>query len=223
MLTNNVTKLRGFHCYKILPLVYDESLSYMELNCKVVQKLNEVIEQLENLSIDILDEAKAYTDSAIANQQTFINEKITELELLIENTTVTFNQKINELQTQYSQFTSAVNAQLTVFKNLLDDLDKKIDDSVIGVNARTDLKIEQNNEYIFEQIEEHLTDNLKVVNMFTGADVTIQEMFNYLGNLHVDDGIKYSALASRNITYTDYAGLGMTYTDLVLHGNTLIP
>lgn len=223
MLTNNVTKLRGFHCYKILPLVYDESLSYMELNCKVVQKLNEVIEQLENISIDILDEAKAYTDSAIEGQQTFINEKIAELELLIENTTHTFDEKINQLQTQYSQFTSSVNAQLTVFKNLLDDLSVKIDESVIGVNARTDLKIEQNNEYIFEQIEEHLSENIKVVNMFTGGLETIQDMFNYLGNLHVEDGIKYSALASRNITYTDYADLDMTYTDLVLHGNTLIP
>ena len=39
-----VEKLR-FWCNKILPLVYDESLSYYELLCKVTQKLNELIEQ----------------------------------------------------------------------------------------------------------------------------------------------------------------------------------
>lgn len=33
-----------YWCYKVLPLVYDESLSYYEVLCKVVTKLNEVIE-----------------------------------------------------------------------------------------------------------------------------------------------------------------------------------
>lgn len=33
-----------FWCQKVLPLVYDESLSYYEVLCKVRDKLNEVIE-----------------------------------------------------------------------------------------------------------------------------------------------------------------------------------
>lgn len=33
-----------FWCQKILPAVYDDSLSYYELLCKVIDKLNEVIE-----------------------------------------------------------------------------------------------------------------------------------------------------------------------------------
>ena len=32
-----------FWCQKVLPLVYDESLSYYEVLCKVVAKLNELI------------------------------------------------------------------------------------------------------------------------------------------------------------------------------------
>ena len=39
--------------YAIMPLVYDESLSYVELLNKVVAKLNEVIEQTNNLSTHI--------------------------------------------------------------------------------------------------------------------------------------------------------------------------
>ena len=31
-------------CYKVLPLVYDDSLSYYELLCKVISKLNEIID-----------------------------------------------------------------------------------------------------------------------------------------------------------------------------------
>ena len=33
-----------FWCQKILPAVYDDSLSYYELLCKVIDKLNEIIE-----------------------------------------------------------------------------------------------------------------------------------------------------------------------------------
>lgn len=39
----DINKLK-FWCHKVLPLVYDDSLSYYEVLCKVVQKLNEVIE-----------------------------------------------------------------------------------------------------------------------------------------------------------------------------------
>lgn len=34
-----------FWCYKVLPLVYDDSLSYYEVLCKVVNYINELIEQ----------------------------------------------------------------------------------------------------------------------------------------------------------------------------------
>lgn len=43
MCGEDMDKLR-YWCYKVLPLVYDDSLSYYEVLCKVVQKLNEVID-----------------------------------------------------------------------------------------------------------------------------------------------------------------------------------
>ena len=42
-----------FWCQKVLPLVYDDSLSYYELLCKVVCKLNELAENENNLSDEI--------------------------------------------------------------------------------------------------------------------------------------------------------------------------
>ena len=37
-----------YHVQAVLPTVYDDSLSYYELLNKVVQKLNEVIDQMNN-------------------------------------------------------------------------------------------------------------------------------------------------------------------------------
>ena len=50
---NNIRPFR-FWCQKVLPLVYDDSLSYYELLCKLVSKVNEVIKN-EN---DLTDEWK---------------------------------------------------------------------------------------------------------------------------------------------------------------------
>lgn len=75
-----------YWCYKILPLVYDDSLSYYELLCKVIAKLNEVIKQVnlseENIYANvkkILDEWKEDgTLEEIINQDLFssLNKKI---------------------------------------------------------------------------------------------------------------------------------------------------
>ena len=48
-----VTGSFRFWCQKVLPLVYDDSLSYYELLCKVVAYLNDVIENVDGLKIDI--------------------------------------------------------------------------------------------------------------------------------------------------------------------------
>lgn len=40
-------------CYKVLPLVYDDSLSYYEVLCKVVDYINNIIDSLKEQSEEI--------------------------------------------------------------------------------------------------------------------------------------------------------------------------
>lgn len=47
-----------FWCQKVIPLVYDDSLSYYELLCKVVYYLNEIIGDVNHI-VDDVDELKA--------------------------------------------------------------------------------------------------------------------------------------------------------------------
>ena len=44
-----------FWCQKVLPLVYDDSLSYMELLCKVITYLNNCISDIDLLRQEIED------------------------------------------------------------------------------------------------------------------------------------------------------------------------
>ena len=57
-MSNNLEfKTFRFWCYKDLPLVYDDSLSYYEVLCKVVKYINDLIEADKILS-DELEELK---------------------------------------------------------------------------------------------------------------------------------------------------------------------
>lgn len=51
--TYSFIPLFKFWCQKIIPLVYDNSMSYYELLCKVVEYLNQVIEQVDKNSAQI--------------------------------------------------------------------------------------------------------------------------------------------------------------------------
>lgn len=58
-----------FWCQKVLPLVYDESLSYYEVLCKVVEYINNLIDTDRELyaEIDALKADMAYVKSWIDN------------------------------------------------------------------------------------------------------------------------------------------------------------
>lgn len=53
----NLNKFK-FWCYKVLPLVYDDSLSYYEVLCKVVKYINDLIDSDKEIIEDV-DELKA--------------------------------------------------------------------------------------------------------------------------------------------------------------------
>jgi hypothetical protein len=63
----NIEKVR-FWCFKVLPLVYDDSLSYYEVLCKVVAKLNEMIDAMQDLPEQLKE-----IEAAIAQLQAWID------------------------------------------------------------------------------------------------------------------------------------------------------
>lgn len=83
---NNLRPFRIW-CQKVLPLVYDDSLSYYELLCKVVDYLNKTIENVNELSVNfdklqqMFNTLKKYVDNYFNNLdvQEEINKKLDEM------------------------------------------------------------------------------------------------------------------------------------------------
>lgn len=76
-----------FWCQKVLPLVYDDSLSYYELLCKVVDYLNKTMEDVETLHEDVTGLRSAYV-----KLQGYVNEYFGNLDVQKE-----IDKKLDEL------------------------------------------------------------------------------------------------------------------------------
>lgn len=83
----NYTGSFRFWCQKVLPLVYDDSLSYYELLCKVVNYLNDVIKNVDGLKIDIDNLLKAFNEL-----QSYVNNYFDNLDVQEE-----INHKLDQM------------------------------------------------------------------------------------------------------------------------------
>lgn len=134
-------------------------------------------------------------------------------------------EEVNTLSENVEETLNAYDQRITDFENLVNELIAGIrQDLVNGITATnelTDLKIEQNNTWLLNEISQNVGDLFQVLNPFTGTIMSIQEMIDYLSAFHINDAIDYDTMAARALTYNDFAALNITYTDLTLHGNSL--
>lgn len=182
-----------------------------ELNLDwILEKVKELEARIENITEDILALAKAYTDEQIA----IVQGNIDTLAADVNAFKITINDKVDTLNAETV-------ARLDALDQNVIDLYTYVDNQIVIANARTDQAILNAKDDIYEHMMQELG-KIKVINYFTGDLISVQEMFNYLASLHTTDGITYTQLEGRNKTYSALAALSLTYTDIVMHGNTLI-
>lgn len=184
---------------------------FHELNADyLLNRLKEVESKLDTIKEDIEGEVLAWVQTQLEPYERQLNELITEVQNLERSTQETLEQ----YDTRINNFINQINGQIVEIRT-------ELVNSINAVNALTDLKIEQNNIYLLNEITENVGDLFVVLNPFTGETVTIQDMVDYLSAFHINDAIDYDTMATRALTYTQVDALNITYTDLTLHGNTL--
>lgn len=137
------------------------------------------------------------------------------LKVEVQNLERAVEQQGIELETRYQQLLADVDLRIANLQNY-------INEQLHNAELRTNVLIQENNDYIINVLSQQLQENLKVRNFFTGALVTIQNMFDYLAQLHADDSITYDELVDAANTYTEFAAYNMTYEDLIAHGGSII-
>ena len=187
---------------KILPTVYTDALSYQDAMGQIVAKTNELVEQVNNFSDEVLSAAKAYTDGAI------------------EESIKQYNQALQQFEADYDRFVDNVTGALSGFQNQMDANFARQDNEIAGSRAYTDTKIEQNNDWILEQITQQFV-GILVLNPFTGERVTIQDMFDYLSALHMTEAAKIEQIVADAKTVNVVVGYNATCTQMVNNGKNI--
>ena len=124
-----------FWCQKVLPAVYDQSLSYYEVLCKLAAFLNKMLEELEKMQDNIDALHKAYKDL-----QDWVNAEIARFEAHMEQH---FDDLTQELWNRFEEYKNNTNTTLQQWfnnyaTNTTNNLNKKFNDFVNNANTRID-------------------------------------------------------------------------------------
>ena len=74
----------NFYCQHVLPLVYDESLSYYEVLCKIQSKLNEVIKSQNDLQDAFKSMLEWGNNQLKIYAEEILNEMLDKCQLLVD-------------------------------------------------------------------------------------------------------------------------------------------
>lgn len=99
-----LTKVKAY-CAKVLPLVFDNSLSYYEFLGKMCHKLNECIDALNAQNLNII-EFTHMVQLEMENFEKYIDSRMTEFE--------------NELKTEWAQYKEEINQAFNDFKTQIE-------------------------------------------------------------------------------------------------------
>lgn len=170
----------------------------------LLHKMGELEGRLDSIVEETLKLTKEYVDERLVN----VLEQITEVRNAIKNVEDSTNVLSDKLITEVARLESLISAA-----------EQKAQELFVIANNRTDLQIQRNNEYIFREIEDNILANITVINYFTGERTSVQNMFDYLASLHLQNSITYNGLIDKNLTYTELAAKNITYTELVKNGS----
>lgn len=154
----NKDDLQGlrFWCMKVLPTIYDDSLSYYEVLCKIGQKLNTTLANLITLGDDF-DTLEADITKKL---QDFLTQYRADLKAVQDEVTETlagYDAEIKKVQQDFADFSAAVDANFAALeasiKKTLNDEIADIDAEVTAKLAAVDTEVDNKLETVQSQID----------------------------------------------------------------------
>ncbi len=131
-----IDKIR-YWCHKILPLVYDDSLSYYEFLCKMNAKLNEVIDSTNGLA-EAWEKFQAEIEKAWQDYKSALTgewaDYKAQMDIKYASLVGTVNTEINAMKSDISTFKNDISNQITEFET-------KVDGDYAGFTAAIEEKI----------------------------------------------------------------------------------
>lgn len=192
----DITPLR-FWAQKILPLTYDDSLSYYESLCKFADKVNELIDRMNLYE----EEYKDYVDEHVSFLKTYIDEQDnatkTVLEIKMENLKNETERQMTELKLKLQQTLDDVLAELTKYSESL----VRLYDFVVSDQNRQDIYFKNLLEEFYHKIWSLIDQYTNIIyNPTNGQLTTVEQAINDIWNI-----LRYQAMNCIEFEWLGYS------------------
>lgn len=182
-----------------------------ELNLDyILRRIAEIENSIKTIKEQIEGEIFEWVQEQLAPYEQQLNDLINEVNNLSDHVDTT----LAEYDVRITNIDNHVAVELT-------NIRREIVENSEALSALMDLKIENNNVYLLNEISQNVGALFFVVDPFTGNHVPIQQMIDTFATFHITDGITYAVMNTRALTYTQFNALNITYSDLLMHGHTL--
>ena len=232
MVYTNVAKIAHIKLmlHKVLPAVYDESLSYLEGLAKLTYKVNETIESVNTLNDNVsllndsvieLNDRVTAVEGEIDGFEAEITRRIEELEIsltakidtAISDMDTRVDQKLSEVDTKLNDMDSRITAMEEYVKDTVDRLTAEFTAIITAEIARINELYEsfeaEMRQYVEDTINELIQNipdltNIYVVSPASGKLVKVQVAINEVFDFNL-----YNAL-----TCDEFNSLGLTCNEI---------
>ena len=189
----NELSFKGIRISKTLPLAFDESLSYLEMLCAMLDKLNETIEQV--------------------NKNTEVAERYEELLQEIEA-------EVDRLEREYIEFKEHIEAEIEEeFIELKAQLTLYIETQISILRYEIDSKYNELN----QKIDDVIAGDINVYDPTTGLLSPIQTVVNNLFDMNRTNAITATEFDGIELTATEFDATEITAYNFDINGKSLIP
>lgn len=177
---------------RTLPLAFDESLSYLEMLCAILDKLNETIEQ-----VNINTEVASHFEELLQQIEVEVEKLEQEYEEFKESIEEEIDIKFNQM---YAELTMYIENQIALLRYEIqtkyNELDKRIDDIIAG--------------------------DINVYDPTTGLLSPIQVVINNLFDMNRSEAISASEFDGLELTATEYDAYEITAFNFDVYGKTIL-
>lgn len=191
--------LSRYYLNRAIPLAFDESMSYLEMICGLLDKVNESIKILNSHSEFI----EQYEDnlSDLQNQINALQKDLDDLLDDVDNKLADFKVIINkEIETLNNNLNNLINENFNVLKNYVDENDAILLDKINNISI----------------------DSIILRDPTTGLRSNIQVVINNLYNTANTDGITASEFDALELTAQGFDTKQITAYNFDTSGKTLL-
>lgn len=207
-----------FRCAPVLPLVYDDALSYYEVLCKFSQKINEVIDRYNKQSLDY----ESALNAAVDGLQRYIDAENQRQDAAnaaaLEDMAFQIKLMKEWQQAEMKIFEQHINEVIQIMESWINVQLARVYDRILAGESQIRFYIDQKIDGLKEWVINQNITGIQIRNPITGEVDTLQTVLDMMYSCLRYGGITAKNFDGANLTCTQFEDLRLTCCEFDVYG-----